>query len=198
VERVIVARHAESTFSVRRLVSGEPDACGGLTEEGRAQARELGVALAATPLELAVTSAFRRTLETAELALGGRDVPRLVVPDLNDIRVGRFECHPLDRYREWAWAHGPEEAAPGGGESRAEAAARFARGFGLVLARPERTILVVAHALPIRYLLDAAAGRDPGSRAGPVAYATAETVERDELEAAVARLERWSAAPAFA
>ena len=198
MERLIVARHGESSFSVARLVNGEPDACGGLTAAGREQARALGAALAREPVELVATSRFRRTVETAALALEGRPAPRLVVPDLDDIRVGEFEGAPLDRYRAWAWAHGPDDPAPGGGESRAAAAGRFARGFGLLLGRPERTILAVLHALPIRYLLEAAAGRDPGSRAEPVHYATPQALDAADVRAAVARLERWSAAPAFA
>ena len=56
---------------------------------------------------------------------------------------------PLDVYRAWAASHPPDEPAPGGGDSRASAAARFARGLRAVLARPERqVVLVVARARP--------------------------------------------------
>ena len=198
MERLVVARHAESAFSVARLISSEQAACRGLTETGREQARALGERLRAEPIELAITSGLRRADETAELALQGRDVPRLVIPELGDIRVGDYEGGPLDEYLAWAWSHGPEERAPGGGESRADAAARFARGLRIVLGRPERTILLVSHSLPLRYLLDAARGSDPGSRAETVPYAEAVTLAADDVEAAVERLERWSTAPAFA
>jgi broad specificity phosphatase PhoE len=198
MDRLIVARHGESTFSARRVISGDPDACGGLTEDGREQARALAAHLRGERIDLAATSAFRRTAETADLALEGRAVPRLVVPELNDIAVGTFEGGPLDAYRAWAWSHGPSEPAPGGGESRADAAARFARGYRELLGRPEPSVLLVAHSLPLRYLLGAARGADPGSRAELVDYAVAEELAADEVEAAVARLERWSAAPAFA
>lgn len=198
MERLLVARHAESAFSVERLISGERAGCRGLTEAGRQQARALGERLRGEPIELAVTSGFRRAEETADLALERRDVPRLVVPELGDIRVGDYEGGSLDEYLAWAWSHGPEEQAPGGGESRADAAARFARGLRLVLGRPEASILLVSHSLPLRYLLDAAGGRDPGSRAEPVPYARAEPVAAADVVAAIERLERWSAAPAFA
>jgi broad specificity phosphatase PhoE len=198
VEAVYLARHAESRFSVRDAVNGEPAACEGLTEEGRGQARALGRALAGAPLELAVHTEFRRTRETLELALADRGVPLLVVPELNDIRVGEYEGAPLDAYRAWAWAAPPGEEGPGGAESRAAVAARYAAGFRRVLERPERAALVVAHSLPLRYALDAAAGRDPARRVEPVEYAQPVRVAAAELLRAVERLEAWCAAPAFA
>src|SRR5436190_1604486 len=91
-----------------------------------------------------VASVQRSEAESAEIALAGRDVPRLVVPELNDIGIGAFEGGTLDDYRAWAWAQEPEVEGPGGAESRAAVAARYARGFRIVLERPERTVLVVA------------------------------------------------------
>ena len=198
MERLILARHAESVLSARGVISGDPVACGGLTAAGRAQAAALAEELRAEPVDLAATSSFRRTRETADLALEGRAVPRLVVAELDDIRVGSFEGGPLPAYLDWAWAHGPVEAGPGGGESRAEAAGRFARGFRLLLGRDEASILHVGHSLPLRYLLNAAAGRDPRARSELVDHATAEILDAQAVETAVARLERWCASPAFA
>lgn len=194
----MLARHGESAFSVGGHANGVASACGGLTDAGREQARALGRALAETPLDLCVHTEFRRTRETAELALGGRDVPRLVVPELGDIGVGRFEGRHIDEYREWAWAAGPDEDCPGGGESRVAAARRYAAGFRRVLARPERTALVVAHALPVRYALQAAEGRAPSQRVEPVPYAHPFALPAERLAAAADLLEAWCSAPAFA
>jgi broad specificity phosphatase PhoE len=199
VRAVLLVRHAESEFSVRGSVNGDPTvAGGGLTERGRAQARGLGSLLADDPVDLAVTSEFLRARETADLALAGRDVPRLVVPELNDIRFGSFEGKPLDEYRGWAWSAGPADACPGGGESRAAAAERFARGFRTVLARPEQLALVVVHALPIRYVLSALLEQHPTAIVEPVAYAEPHRFSAAQLERAVERLERWCADPVFA
>jgi broad specificity phosphatase PhoE len=145
-----------------------------------------------------VATEFRRTEETAALALGRREVPRLVVPELNDIRFGSFEGGLLEDYRRWAHAAGPDEECPGGGESRAAAAARFARGFRTVLERPERLALVVCHALPIRYVLSALLERDPSATVEPVAYAEPHRFSAAQLERGVERLERWSARPVWA
>jgi broad specificity phosphatase PhoE len=196
VEQAILARHGESAFSVRGLVNGDPSRPGGLTALGRQQARRLGELLAGDPIELCVVTEFARTRETADLALEGRDVPRLVVPELNDIRFGEFEGTTLEEYRGWAGA-APPDVPVRGGESRADAVTRFVRGFRLVLARPEATVLVVAHGLPIRYVLDALEGRTPAPRVAQVALAEPFRIDAAELEGAVATLERWAEAPAW-
>ncbi len=190
MERALLARHGESKASVLGLANGALDPAVRLTERGREEARGLGRLLSGEPIDLAVTTELARTQETADLALAGRDVPRLVVPELNEIRYGSYEGATLGEYRGWAGAAGPEELAPGGGESRAQVAARFARGYRAVLARPERTILVVGHALAIRYVLTG-----PAPVVESVPYAQVFPFARDELEAAVERLEAWASEP---
>jgi broad specificity phosphatase PhoE len=199
MERVVLVRHGESEFSVRSACNGDPRVeGGGLTEVGRAQARALGALLADDQLDLCATTEFQRTRETADLALEGRDVPRIVVPELNDIRFGRYEGLPLDEYRVWARSAPPDELCPGGGESRAQAAQRYAAGYRRLLVRPESTVLVVAHALPIRYVLSALLERDPSAIVEPVEECEPHRFSAGQLENAVARLEAWAAAPVFA
>jgi broad specificity phosphatase PhoE len=198
VEVAILVRHAESQFSSRGVVNGDPSVTGGaLTETGRAQARALGRALAQEPIDLCVTSEFERVRETADIALEARGVPRLVLPELNDIRFGSFEGKLLTDYRGWAWNCGPDDSCPGGGESRVAAARRFTKAFRDVLERPERTILVVAHGLPIRYVVDAARASNPAQRAEPIDYAEPHRFAAADLERAVERLEAWVADPIF-
>jgi broad specificity phosphatase PhoE len=198
VDEIILARHGESELSVVGRTNGDPAASCALTEAGREQARRLGQLLEGDDLGLCVTSEFQRAQETADLALEGREVPRLVLPDLNDIRFGDFEGRALTEYRAWAHAHGPEEAAPGGGDSRAETVRRYIRAYRTILARAEDTILVVAHGLPVRYILDAFAGRNPAAAVAQVPYAEPFRLSAAELCAAVERLAEWTAAPAWA
>jgi broad specificity phosphatase PhoE len=198
VRRAILARHGETALSSAGRTNGDPAIACPLTKAGREQARELGRLLAEQPIHLCVTSQFERAQETADLALAGLEVPRLVLPGLNDIRFGRFEGRALSEYRAWAHAHSPVDAAPGGGESRAETVARYARAYRTVLERPEDTILVVAHGLPVRYVLEAVDGRTPAPIVSQVPYATPFPVRAQELAAAVERLERWAARPAWA
>ena len=197
VETVILARHGESELSAAGLVSGDPAEPRGLTEIGREQARRLGERLADDAIDLCVTSEFVRVRQTADLALAGREVPRLAVRELNDVRFGEFEGEPFEVYRAWARERDPTEAPPGG-ESRAEVAARYVRGFRRVLERPERTILVVAHGLPLRYTLLALEDLDPTPIVEQVPLAKPYRLTRAELERATARLERWSRSPVWA
>jgi 2,3-bisphosphoglycerate-dependent phosphoglycerate mutase len=197
VEIAILARHGESELSAAGLVSGDPAEPRGLTEIGREQARRLGERLAGEPIDLCVTSEFVRVRQTADLALAGREVPRLVVPELNDVRFGEFEGQPFDVYRAWARERDPTEATPGG-ESRAEVAARYVRGFRRVLERPERTILLVAHGLPLRYTLLALEDLDPTPIVEQIPLAEPYPLTRAELERATDRLERWSRSPVWA
>ena len=192
----ILARHGESAFSVRGVMNGDPGVSCPLTDDGDAQARRLGEALRDTPIDLAVVTEFERTQRTADLALEGRDVPRVVIPELNDIHVGEFEGGTLEAYRAWARERSPVEVPPGG-ESRAGVAERYARGYRAVLARPEETVLVVSHGLPIRYLLLALEGDPPRPVVESVDYATPYRLSRAELESGVERLELWVRDPVW-
>ena len=197
MESLILARHGESDLSAGGIVNGDPARACVLTEAGRVQARRLGELVANEPLDLCVTSAFGRAQETADLALAGRDVPRLVVPELNDIRFGSFEAGAFDDYRAWARAASPTELPPGDGESRAACVARYVEGFRIVLARPERGSLVVVHGLPIRYVLNALESRPPQPILDQVPYAEPFRLSAEDVAAAVDRLEEWAAAPAW-
>jgi broad specificity phosphatase PhoE len=192
METLLLTRHAESESGARGEVNGDLRFPSRLTGAGRGQAHALADALAGEPIDLCATSEFPRTIETADLALDGRGVPRLVLPDLNEIGFGAFEGGPLSAYRVWAVAHGAEEDGPGGAERRAEAARRFARGFRALLRREEGSLLVVSHALAIRYLLSG-----PAPLVEPVPLAELLRCSRAELDTAVARLEAWAEAPSW-
>jgi broad specificity phosphatase PhoE len=168
-----------------------------LSERGTAQARALAQDLADEDIDLCVTSELERTRETADIALADRAIPRIVVPELNDPLYGGYESGPLDAYVAWALANDSAAEPPGGGEQRQKLVARYAAGFRRLLERPERTILIVTHALPAAYVLMARAGRDPAPEVPFVEYAKINAISAPELAHAVARLEAWSAAPTW-
>ncbi len=198
MERLILARHGESVYSARGLVNGDPAAGVGLTSRGEDEARALGRALAEEPLDLCIVSPFPRTRATLGLALAGRDVPIEEEPRLADPRAGAFEGRHLDEYRVWAWSAGSREDAPGGGESRLAVVHRYAEACRALLRRPERTILVVLHALPIAYLLLARDGTAPRARVDlEVRHAHPYTFAPEELERALTALDRWREAPTW-
>ena len=198
MQRLILARHGESTYSARGLNNGDPSVDVVLTPAGEEQARVLGRELAGEPIELAVSSNFRRTRETAELAMAGRDVAFEVLPGLADPNVGSYEGKTLDEYREWAWTAPSDEPCPGGGESRLEIAARVSEAYRHIAGLEPRVILVVAHGITVAYLLDAAQGLPPAQRLRhPIEYATPFPVTAEELERALDVIDAWRAEPTW-
>jgi probable phosphoglycerate mutase len=163
----LVCRHGQSLFNVDKIVNGDPELDRGLSEQGIEEAERLAGQLAALPLELVAVSPFPRALQTANIALDGRDVPHLVDDELGDVRIGGLEGATLDAYRE-SPAHSNRKERFPGGESLDEAALRYAGAFERLLAREEPTTLVVCHEIPVRYLVNAAAGSD--TLDGPLHY----------------------------
>jgi 2,3-bisphosphoglycerate-dependent phosphoglycerate mutase len=198
MERALFVRHGESEFSAKALVNGDPSVACPLTELGRQQARQLGERLQGEPIGLCVVTEFPRTIETADLVLGEREVSRLVVPEFNDPFYGEFEGKALADYRAWAGTHGPEDAPPGGGETRLAIASRYVRGFRTLLERPEDTLLVVCHSLPIAFALAGADGRGPRAKMPMITYAEPHILYADGLTRAVERLEAWIRDPVYA
>jgi len=58
-------------------------------------------------------------------------------------------------------------------------------------------VLAVSHALPVRYVLDAADGSFPTARIARVPHATPFTLEANAVELASETLRVWAAAPRF-
>jgi broad specificity phosphatase PhoE len=197
VKRAILVRHAESVLGAAGIANGDPRVPNPLSPEGEEQARALAVLLDGTPVDLCVTSEFERVRQTADLALGGHDVPRLVLADLNEIGYGQWEGEPVEEYLGWAWTHGPADACPGGGEARVEAARRSLRGWRAVLARQEETILVVGHGFVLRYVLNAVRGRTPKAMLEQLPLAEPQVLAADELARAVELLEAWVEEPSW-
>lgn len=194
---IIFARHGESEYSARGLLNGDITVAVGLTDRGRDEARRLGEALRDQPLGLCVTSEFQRARETADEGLKSRNIPRVVLPDLNDPLIGPFEGGQLEEYRAWASTH-PSTAVSGpGGESRRAIVERYAHGFRTLLARPEDAVLVICHSLPVSYALEAREGRVPAARVPLVDYATPFPFTAAELDAAATLLETWAAHPTW-
>jgi broad specificity phosphatase PhoE len=152
-----MARHGRSVFNIEGVVNGDPTLDRGLDPSGITVCEAFAHQLAAAQIDLCVVSEFLRAQQTAELALGGRDVPRIVDPDLNDIRIGELEGKTLDDYRDWKHGRSRDDPFPGG-ESLNDAARRYADAFERLLDRPEEILLVVCHEIPVRYAVNAAGG----------------------------------------
>lgn len=146
--RLIFVRHAESKLSARGLVNGDRSLDRRLTQKGRRQAEELRDALVRDPVDLCVMTEFPRTRETAEIALAGLGIPQEVEAGLNDPPLGEFESRPEDEYVDWLVAHDWSVGPVGGGESQLDSVRRYVDAFERLIARPEDSVLVIAHAFP--------------------------------------------------
>jgi broad specificity phosphatase PhoE len=194
VNELVVARHGESELSVVDRLNGDPTVEVRLTDAGREQAKALGRTVG--HVDLVAHTEFGRTRETAELAWP--DAPLLLVPELNEIRFGRFEgMHWMEGYHEWVLTSAPDEACPGDGESRLAAVQRYLRGFRLLLERPEARVALVAHGAQVRYLLLALENQPPARVLERVEPARPYVVGADALAQAVDLIEQWAETPAF-
>jgi len=190
VELYVLTRHGESTLNLENRINGDPAVPVALTEKGREEAQLLEQQIAHVGLDLCICTQFSRTRETAEIALGGRQVPIEVEPLLDDSDVGDLEGLPLEDYRAWQREHTRSDPFPGG-ESLDAAALRYAKAFRMLLERPERSVLVVAHEIPLRYAINAADGSDDlDSPAHQLANATPYLFDEGALARAIVGIER--------
>ena len=162
VRLFVFARHAESAANAANVLSSDPSGSVTLTTRGRAQARALGAQLANLHIDLAVGTRLLRTQQTIDIALGGRQVPVLIEPDFDELRVGDLEGAPIEAYRSWRNQHAAGDRLPHG-ESVQDALRRYAGALRRLLAKEEPVTLIVLHELALRYITTAAAAGSPPS-----------------------------------
>ena len=149
--KLLLARHGQSVWNAERRFQGRTDVP--LSELGIAQARALGAALGGARLAAAYVSPFRRAVETAEVALAGRDVPLVALDELRELSLGEWEGCTVeeirgrdgDPYQRWLLA--PHDCPPPGGEPLEAVNARVAAAVAHIAARhdPDDEVLIVAH-----------------------------------------------------
>lgn len=147
---VILVRHGVTDWNRLGLVQGWTDIP--LSDSGRAQARQVGEALASHVISRVITSDLSRAIETAERAA---EPHRLTVhshPELREYHCGDWEGRPYldirsdDHERFQSWFNDPEIPTPGG-ESMGVAQRRAVPLLESVVAEMngEGVLLVVAH-----------------------------------------------------
>jgi probable phosphoglycerate mutase len=188
VRSFLLVRHGRSLFNMDGVVNGDPLLDRGLSEEGIEEAQKLGGQIENFPIDVLVVSPFPRALQTANIALHGRDVPHVIDDELGDVRIGELEGRTLADYRASEPHHDRSIPFPGG-ESLNDAARRYAAAFVRICDRGEQTTLVVCHEIPVRYALNAAAGSDDLDRpVHDVANATPYLFDEPALRRAAAHL----------
>lgn len=152
MKALLLTRHGESEFNASGRINADPRISSPLTERGEEQAIALGVLLAEEQIDLCITSEHERAITTADVALEGRTITRLVLPNLNEPRAGALEGDLASRYDDRLRRKGMGSPNPGGGESQLDALRRYIRAYEALEQRSEHVQLVVAHGMPIRWL----------------------------------------------
>jgi broad specificity phosphatase PhoE len=167
LETLILMRHAESVFNARGVLNADPTTPGGLTERGRAQADAARQRLANTRIDLCVTTDFQRALETADIAVRGRGIRRLVMPVLNDPSNGKFELRPAHELEEWQRANGPDVPLPGTGRTLRSCFQDTHAAVDKLVMRTDGTVLAILHGLTVGWILRSSGFRSLPDQAQP-------------------------------
>jgi ribonuclease H / adenosylcobalamin/alpha-ribazole phosphatase len=161
VTTLVLVRHgATSMTAAKRFSGGLASSNPGLTDEGRAQVREVAEWLAPIggAVDVVVASPVRRTRESAEILADRLGVGLVEEPGFAEMEFGTWDGMTFAEVQEQrpdeiqAWL-GSLDVAPGGGESFREVEKRVLDGLSRVLdEHAGKTVVVVTHVTPIKIL----------------------------------------------
>ena len=152
--RLIIVRHGETTANLERTLQGHSQ--NPLSERGRTQARHLGERLLGEGIERMYSSDLCRAIETAEIIAESIDLPIELTPALKERSYGNFEGQAYDIYDSAVDQSGLARHlfCPENGENLEQVEARLSEFIDHILvAHPEETVLLVAHAGANRLLI---------------------------------------------
>jgi probable phosphoglycerate mutase len=162
VTTLVLVRHGATVHTAsKRFSSGLGGRNPGLSDEGRAQVREVADWLAplATSIEAVVTSPVRRTVESAQILAERLQLPLVEEPGLAEMEFGTWDGLTFGEVQErWPgdltkWL-GSVDVAAGGGETFREVEGRVLTSLARMLRRyAGGTVLVVSHVTPIKTLV---------------------------------------------
>ncbi len=156
--RLLLVRHGLTEFNTARRFMGFSDI--ELSPAGRRQATRLRDALAAEAFDAVYSSDLKRSLETAEIVTGERDLEIITCPELRECNYGSCEGLTFgeigERYPDVAAMCAnftPELAFPEGEKFQGFQARACDFLERLDKHQPTETVLVVSHDGPLKVLL---------------------------------------------
>ena len=162
VTTLVVVRHGATALTAEKRFSGGLGSSNpGLTDEGRAQVREVADWLAsiAEAVDVVVASPVRRTRESAEILAERLGVDLVEEPRFAEMEFGAWDGLTFAEVRDQrpdeieGWL-GSLDVAPAGGESFREVEKRVLDGLAHVLeTHAGRTVVLVSHVTPIKVLV---------------------------------------------
>jgi probable phosphomutase (TIGR03848 family) len=149
----LLIRHALTDVTGKRLSGRTPGLH--LSDAGRVQAERLAERLRPLRLAAAYSSPLERCVETAEIALAGRDLRVEKLPDLLEVDYGRWTGRTIaPLYRTALWKRllaAPSSIRFPGGETLGEVQRRCVGAIDRAAsAHPNGTVALFAHADVIR------------------------------------------------
>ncbi|MFH0515776.1 histidine phosphatase family protein [Streptomyces sp. M41] len=154
--RLLLIRHGQTPSNLEHLLDTAVPGPG-LTELGRAQAEALPEALAGEDIEAVYASTLTRTRLTAAPLAAARGLDVLVRDGIRELSAGDMEMLPGDVPQAkpymrtvFAWAAGDTELRMPGGESGAQALARYDAVVAEAAGSGARTVAMVSHGAAIR------------------------------------------------
>lgn len=154
--RVVLLRHAESTWNEQKIVQGQLDDAR-LSAEGRSQAGAVAETLRDYSFQWIVTSDLTRARETAAIVDDALGLEVAIAPALRERSFGIFEGRPLSELPSSASGiHDgrvvDSSARPEGGESLDELYERCAKFIDSLRSAGNDRLLLVTHGGTIRAL----------------------------------------------
>lgn len=166
MKELYMTRHGQTEWNIERRLQGSANSP--LTEKGVRDAKELAKRVAEIPFDKVYTSDLLRAVQTADLLTEGREIPRVVLPELREMRMGRWEGQLIadmtesdkEQYENFV-SGSPEFAAPGG-ETILEVRMRAEEALAVIEKDEAEIILVVTHGMLQSQLLEILQGRPFG------------------------------------
>lgn len=151
-------RHGRTQWNEQGLMQGHGDSP--LTEQGIQGAKKAGTALQQIPFTAAYSSVLKRTIDTAEHIIGGRDIPLFQHKGLNEQYFGTWEGQWVEPLREQLefkqMISDPAnyKAESNGGETFEQLAKRVMNALhDIIKIHDSGNILIVSHGHTLRLLL---------------------------------------------
>ncbi|EEK79240.1 Phosphoglycerate mutase [Bacillus cereus R309803] len=160
---VYVTRHGETEWNVAKRMQGRQNSA--LTENGMLQAKQLGDRMKDLSIHAIYSSPSERTLHTAELIKGEREIPIIVDEHFYEINMGIWEGQTIDDIErqypdeiQLFW-YEPHLFQSTSGENFEAVHKRVIEGIQLLLEKHKgESILIVSHAAAAKLLVGHFAG----------------------------------------
>lgn len=153
-----ITRHGQTEWNIERRLQGRSNSP--LTEKGIWDAKQLAKRLREIPIDRVYTSDLLRAIQTADILIGKREIPRTILPELQEMWMGRWEGQLLsdmedtDLIQYQNFILGSCEFAAPGGENIAQVRDRAEQALEILKNDPADTILVVTHGMLQSQLLE--------------------------------------------